>query len=106
MAADIAQKPPSATPSTTRASSSMESDEAKVARRFDRIRNDVSIHITSLRSMRRVMMAMVGAAMAPTIAVPEMLARNPPRFATLLGVDDPTLRLESFKAQRTGYSFC
>jgi hypothetical protein len=36
---------------------------------------------------------------------PEMLARNPKRFATLLGVDDPTLRLESFKARRTGYGF-
>jgi hypothetical protein len=41
-----------------------------------------------------------------SVVTPEMLARNPPRFATLLGVDDPTLRLESFKAQRTGYSFC
>lgn len=40
------------------------------------------------------------------VVTPEMLARNPPRFATLLAVDDPTLRLESFKAQRTGYSFC
>jgi hypothetical protein len=40
------------------------------------------------------------------VATPEMLARNPKRFATLLGVDDPTLRMESFKAQRTGYSFC
>jgi hypothetical protein len=41
-----------------------------------------------------------------SVVTPEMLARNPPRFATLLGVDDPTLRMESFKAQRTGYSFC
>jgi ectoine hydroxylase-related dioxygenase (phytanoyl-CoA dioxygenase family) len=40
-----------------------------------------------------------------SVVTPAMLARNPPRFATLLGVDDATLRLESFKAQRTGYSF-
>ena len=38
IAADIAQKPPSATPSTTRASRSTVSDEAKVARRLERIR--------------------------------------------------------------------
>lgn len=36
---------------------------------------------------------------------PEMLARNPPRFATLLGVGDQTMYLESFKTQRSGYSF-
>jgi hypothetical protein len=36
---------------------------------------------------------------------PEMLARNPKRLATLLGVDDPTLRMEAFKAQRAGYGF-
>ncbi len=41
-----------------------------------------------------------------SVVTPEMLARNPRRFATLLGADDPTLRMESFKAQRTGYSFC
>ena len=69
IAADIAQKPPSATPSTTRASRSSDSDEAKVASRFETMSNAVSIHITSLRSRRRVMMAIVGAAMAPTTAV-------------------------------------
>lgn len=41
-----------------------------------------------------------------SVVTPEMLARNPSRFATLLGVDDPTLRMESFKASRAGYGFC
>ena len=36
---------------------------------------------------------------------PEMLGRNPPRFATLLGVGDQTMYLEAFKTQRSGYSF-
>jgi hypothetical protein len=40
-----------------------------------------------------------------SVVTPEMLARNSRRFATLLGVDDPTLRMESFKAQRAGYGF-
>ena len=40
-----------------------------------------------------------------SVVTPEMLARNPKRFATLLGVDDPTLRIEAFKAQRAGYGF-
>jgi hypothetical protein len=36
---------------------------------------------------------------------PEILARNPPRFATLLGVGDQTMYLEAFKTQRSGFSF-
>jgi hypothetical protein len=40
-----------------------------------------------------------------SVVTPEMLARNPKRFATLLAVDDPTLRMEAFKVQRTGFGF-
>jgi ectoine hydroxylase-related dioxygenase (phytanoyl-CoA dioxygenase family) len=40
-----------------------------------------------------------------SIVTPEMLARHPARFATLLGVGDKTLYIEAFKANRIGYSF-
>src|SRR5262245_9694165 len=68
-AADIDQKPPSAMPSSTRAASSWKSPVAEAAIRLDSTSNKVRVHRTSRRSMFFVRIAMVGAAMAPTIAV-------------------------------------
>src|SRR5437868_9989220 len=69
MAADMDQKPPNATPSKMRAVSSMAKFDAKAEMRFEMMRAMLKAHITWRRSMPLVKMAMVGAAMAPMMAV-------------------------------------
>ncbi|MEY9587670.1 hypothetical protein ABIA15_006491 [Sinorhizobium fredii] len=69
IAAIIDQKPPSPMPRTTRATSSMVRLVANAASRLERISARVKLQSTSRRSNPRVMIAIVGAAMAPTTAV-------------------------------------
>ena len=69
MAAAIDQKPPRLIPSVTRASSKVVRSDAEAARKFEAISNAVKVHITTRRSSRLVMIAIVGAAIAPMIAV-------------------------------------
>ena len=40
------------------------------------------------------------------IAIIGVLSYSALPVADMPSVDDPTLRMESFKAQRTGYGFC
>lgn len=68
-AADIAQKPPSAAPSSTRPSSSEKKSGAKATMRFDITSSVVKASSTSRRSMRRVTAETSRLATSATVAV-------------------------------------